>query len=358
MNADKQNIILIFGASGSGKTTLLNELSRVSEFITINQKATTRPPKKYDSAEIKCVKSIDKNIYPYVYKQYSYEYGINKSQIEYAIKNDLDHFVICNDIDTIKKLKKDYKEKIKTLFLLFDAPKAHIEKVQKLREISDDQIDLRLAKISVLSELFIDNSKLFDGVILNRLGAPFIEMLYQVEKIIGKNYFKDHHNSSAIDKVVMTDMIHVINTIRQNLRDASNSIKEVTQQDYVFIIMAMIKDDPFLEDIHGAIKRACVYSGLRAERVDDISYFGGITEKVLGSIRCSQFIIADLTHSRPNVYYELGFAHALKKKVLLTAREGTKPHFDIQSEKILFYENSTMLEREIRRFFESYDTPE
>lgn len=358
MNSEKSNIILILGASGSGKTTLLNELIKVSDEITINQKVTTRPPKKYDSTEIKCVKCIDKKIYPYVYKQYGYEYGINKKQIEYAIKNGLDHFIICNDIEALKTLKKVYKERVKTLFLLFDAPKAHIEKVQKSRGIADDEIDLRLAKISVLSELFIDNSELFDGVILNRLGAPFEEMLYQVESIIGKTYFKHNHTVSAINKDTMSDMIHIINIIRQNLQDASKGFINVTQPNYVFIMMAMIKDDTFLEDIHEAIKRACTFSGLRAERVDDVSYFGGITEKVLGSIKCAQFIIADVTHSRPNVYYELGYAHALKKKVLLTAKKGTKPHFDIQGEKIIFYENSSMLEREIKRFFESYDTPE
>lgn len=360
MGNSKKNtsIILIFGASGSGKTTLLNELNVLQKYISINEKATTRPPKKYDSSEIKCIDEIDRNIYPYVYQQYSFEYGVNKLQIEKAIQDNKDHFIICNDIETIKTLKKDYKEKIKTLFLLFDAPRSHIELVQKSRGISDDQIDLRLAKISVLSELFIDNSQLFDGVILNRLGAPFSEMLYQVENIIGKNYSSSTKKTPAIDKIIMQDMIHIINTIRTNLYERSTNYKQILQPNYVFIIMAMIKHDPQLEDIHNAIKRACIYSGLRAERVDDISYVGGITDKVIGSIKCAQFIIADLTHSRPNVYYELGYAHALKKKVLLTAKVGTKPHFDIQGEKIIFYDNTSMLEREIKRFFEGYDSPE
>jgi hypothetical protein len=72
-------------------------------------------------------------------------------------------------------------------------------------------------------------------------------------------------------------------------------------------------------------------------RVDEISHNKLITEVILDSIRKSKFIIADLTDSRPNCYYELGYAHALGKPVIILAKEGTQKHFDISLYRWIFW---------------------
>ena len=349
---EKPLLILIFGASGSGKTSLMNELRNTGKQLSIHQKVTDRPPKKYDSDEIRCVKSVPEERYKYIYRQYGYSYGIEKAQIDQALNSGKDHFLICNDIDTIKRFRHDYGDAVRTLFLLFNAPRAHIESVQKTRGISDEQVDLRLIKIRVLSELFLDNSELFNGVILNRLGAPSIEMVRQVEAILGRKYTSDAQ-VVTIDSNLLHEMVDIIKIVNENLKRPGLEVPMI-QSAYVFILMAMIKEDPHLDDTHMTIKRAAVSCGLRAERVDDIVFTEQITDKVLGSIKCAEYIVADLTHERPNVYYEIGYAHAHHKRTVLTARSGTKPHFDIQGFPIIFYESVTVLERELVRFFHSY----
>jgi hypothetical protein len=102
--------------------------------------------------------------------------------------------------------------------------------------------------------------------------------------------------------------------------------------------------DPLLEDAHAAIKRAAATLGIRAERVDEIVFSGQITDKILGSIRCAEYVVADLTHERPNVYYELGYAHALGKRTILVARAGTRLHFDVQNYRVEFYPSGERLE--------------
>ena len=209
-----------------------------------------------------------------------------------------------------------------------------------------------------MSELFLDNSEVFDGVVFNRIGVPSGEMIRQVEGILGRHYSELTIQTPVLDKKVIFEMLNVIEVLRSNLRDLAADTSKVIQKGYVFILMVIHSEDPLIKDTHNAIKRACSCCDLRGERVDDISFTGQITDKVIGSIRCAEFVVADITHERPNVYYEIGYAHAFKKPTILTARTGTKIHFDIQGFPIIFYESSTDLEHELIRFFHSYNEPE
>lgn len=118
---------------------------------------------------------------------------------------------------------------------------------------------------------------------------------------------------------------------------------------YIFVIMSF-QNDTFLEDAYSSIKRAVsgVRKGLRCERVDEIQEDFEITDKVIECIQRGEVIIADLTGSRPNVYYEIGCARAIGKTLILTAREGEKVHFDIRNINIIFYKNATELEGKLK----------
>src|SRR5215472_8908980 len=68
----------------------------------------------------------------------------------------------------------------------------------------------------------------------------------------------------------------------------------------------------------------------RAERVKDVQGDYRITETILAMIRQARFVVADLTHERPNVYFELGYARGLGKTVITLLRAGTIAHFDVR----------------------------
>ena len=51
-------------------------------------------------------------------------------------------------------------------------------------------------------------------------------------------------------------------------------------------------------------------------------------------------MIAEITPANQNVFYELGYAHALKKPTILLAERGKELPFDISGYRCLFYENS------------------
>lgn len=112
---------------------------------------------------------------------------------------------------------------------------------------------------------------------------------------------------------------------------------------YVFIAMPMNPNDRSLEDVHDAIKEACRHCGLHAERVDEPQSNERITNRILESITRAQYVIVDLTHSRPNVFYEAGFAQGKGKTPIYIARSGTPSEFDLKDYPIIYFDNMRQL---------------
>ena len=129
--------------------------------------------------------------------------------------------------------------------------------------------------------------------------------------------------------------------------------KSTTGAGKVFVLMSFDKSNPSLEDSYEAIKDACLKFGLHAFRSDNIPEQGLITEQVLSSIKSCEHLIADLTGERPNVYYEIGFAHALGKHPILYRKQGTPLHFDLYVHKAPEYTNATDLRRQLIARFEN-----
>jgi hypothetical protein len=89
------------------------------------------------------------------------------------------------------------------------------------------------------------------------------------------------------------------------------------------------------------IEPVCRSEGLKAYRADSTYLPGLVIEDIKRQIAESRVVIAEITPSNPNVYYEVGYADALNKPLILIAdrEEGLKP-FDVRAYRTIFYENS------------------
>lgn len=104
----------------------------------------------------------------------------------------------------------------------------------------------------------------------------------------------------------------------------------------IFVIMPF--DNEFqglFEDIREISVTA--FKDIRVFRADDLLNQQNILKDIVESIYTSNLIIADLTSLNPNVFYELGLAHALKKDVILLTQDVNELPFDLRSYRVIPY---------------------
>lgn len=79
-------------------------------------------------------------------------------------------------------------------------------------------------------------------------------------------------------------------------------------------------------------------AGMKPTRADDLYRPGNIVNDIWNYTKSADIILADLTSKNPNVFYELGLAHAITKPaVLITASIDDVP-FDLRSLRVLVYD--------------------
>lgn len=172
-----------------------------------------------------------------------------------------------------------------------------------------DTFNVPVDKISEFSEVFINSLKAADLIVEH-------DGKYRVRDIT--------HDSANEDQPSAT------------LKKLERTVK-VDSTDSCFVMM------PFAHPLGGyyskIYKPAIEKTGLTPVRADtEIFGTGKIIDQIWTGINSAKVLVAELTSRNPNVFYELGLAHALEKPVVLVSSNEDDVPFDLKHIRVIYYD--------------------
>ncbi|WLD11430.1 hypothetical protein [Planctellipticum variicoloris] len=121
------------------------------------------------------------------------------------------------------------------------------------------------------------------------------------------------------------------------------------RQPQVFVVMPF--KEPFDTFYNKVIQRVAKAEKFDVKRVDEIQGPGNILEDIRRQIQEAHVIVAEISSPNPNVFYEVGYAHALNKPVILLARRADVDQlpFDLRPYRVIFYDDTIGGKSEVER---------
>lgn len=108
----------------------------------------------------------------------------------------------------------------------------------------------------------------------------------------------------------------------------------------IFAFVLMPFDSAFNDVYRLGIKETAAQLEIKAERVDEQIFQEGILERIYRQIKSADIVVADMSGQNPNVFYEVGYAHALGKLCVLMTNDADDIPFDLKHRRHIVYGNS------------------
>lgn len=157
--------------------------------------------------------------------------------------------------------------------------------------------------------------------------------------VMGSNidYYVNDVLIGTVQKVIKKSQLQLVLLSAEEI--IVKDFNVTTDTPKVFVVMQFTEE--YNQLYFEVIKPITEKFGLECIRADEFFTPGTILQDIINSIRESSLIIADITPNNPNVFYEVGYAHAINKPtILLCDKKRDKLPFDTSSFRTLFYENT------------------
>lgn len=121
------------------------------------------------------------------------------------------------------------------------------------------------------------------------------------------------------------------------------------KEPFAFVLMPF-KDEEIDQKVYREVVKPTVEKelGILCLRSDEVTDPGVINNQIFTLIKKAKIIIAETTSKNPNVFYEIGMAHAFDKDVFLFAERKSGPlPFDITTHRAVFYDDLGDLRQKI-----------
>ncbi|MEW8194511.1 MAG: hypothetical protein AB2793_12440 [Candidatus Thiodiazotropha sp.] len=160
--------------------------------------------------------------------------------------------------------------------------------------------------------------------------------------------FRDIFLKSLTEAGLIQQHGEKIRVIDATEEDGSSTVKTETQKKLEKGVKVSSSDSCFVMQPFAAplgeyyekiYKPAIEKAGLKPLRADaELFGTGKIIDQIWRGINNAKVLVAELTTRNPNVFYELGLAHALKKPVVLISSNENDVPFDLQHIRVIYYD--------------------
>ena len=106
-----------------------------------------------------------------------------------------------------------------------------------------------------------------------------------------------------------------------------------------FVVMPFAQEySPVYDCIRLAVENAVAGEPVSCVRLDEFKAAGRITDRLVRELADAVVCVADVTGTNPNVMWEVGYAMALDKPMLLISQDREGLPFDLKDMQTIFYE--------------------
>jgi hypothetical protein len=184
----------------------------------------------------------------------------------------------------------------------------------------------------------LPDMQFFDNALVDKFGIPkdkveeFKTIFFDT---LNKAKLIEAHNGKQRILDISGDL-PVKSASAEVLKKLEKSVN-ITAGDSCFVMMPFAA--PLGTYYDKVYKPAIEKAGLKPVRADaEIFGTGKIMDQVWSGINAAKVLVAEMTSRNPNVFYELGLAHAQKKPVVLvSSNEGDVP-FDLKHIRVIYYD--------------------
>ncbi len=355
-------IYTLSGPSGVGKTSLLLEARErlASSRIQLIPRYTDRPRRRdeiegleyYFTSHQGMLQKLFANDFIHIEKWGDYHSAIEWRLIENTLAADADGLVLASTFGAAR-LRATYASAIVPIYL-WVGDHASLLNPRCLDNESEESLEL---KWRIRKKLVEDGFSEYetasltnDEFLLKRLSENHLDLAATNGRLrAGEKIHVVCNPHNALDGACE----NLFRTLRDNKSPIQNQTMSTSKGCFVLMPFGAEFDPVYDDYILPTMSRI----GVSVTRADRIRSTNPIIEDINEAIASCSWIIADLTNSNPNVFYEVGMCHALGKKVVLLTRDSAAVPFDLKHVRHIRYEYTPhgmkKLEREIAETVEA-----
>ena len=181
----------------------------------------------------------------------------------------------------------------------------------------------------------IPEDEFFENTLIRQFNIPRDRVqVFSRVFLANLSFLKAFRVSEVKDEAGAVTRGRVVDAAVSSPDKREEGVREFLDTCFVMMPFGQWNDIYYKEIYIPAIKEA----GFEPVRGDEIFSSGSVVEQIWEQIDKAKVLLADLTGKSPNVFYELGLAHAARKPVVFTSSSLDDVPFDLRHLRVIIYD--------------------